>query len=206
MVEIGFFGIHSEDIVMHIAKFFRLAGQNVAIFDEECSYSMCPFPVISNRDDIKPYEKETDVLLTIAGEHVSLLERCSRVVIITDRQPNNARRIAEALLFRRSLEDILFIRDTFPQEYDDTYIARLLGMEKTLVSVPFSENDLRIRCRLQDGKMYKLKKLSKPMLSGLCTLFKTLSETDEKEIYRILRKEGKRKWESYLHFSHHARG
>ncbi len=220
---IGFAGVPCEDIMLHIAKVLRINGKQVKMADVSGSGYLKSALCADKKDvseDGSLYLTDTQVISSVffpeaAGDETVLCylgfreciyDELDFLVVVTDRMPVNAKRAGEILKDHNREKAFVIIRDTFVQEYDDSYVLFLMGCKgDRYASVPFSDKDMRVRCRIQNGLPYKVSALSQEMTAAVGALLDHCKEGSEEMLKETARKERSGRWGRLWSFGHRYR-
>ncbi|MBP5248477.1 MAG: hypothetical protein J6Z46_00555 [Lachnospiraceae bacterium] len=220
---IGFAGVPCEDIMLHIARILKMNGKQVKMADVSATgylKSALGEDGKHAEEDGPLYLRETEVfssvffpeasgdetVLCYLGFRECIYDELDFLVIVTDRMPVNARKTGEMLKGFDTRNAFVIIRDTFVQEYDDSYVLFLLGRTGDgYASVPFSDGDMRVRCRIQNGLPYKVSSLSQEMTAALGALLDHFGERSEEMLKETARKERSGRWGRLWSFGHRYR-
>ena len=197
---VGFVGYESEDIVLYLAKILYTFEKKVAIVDrteQELFLELLEVGVEreGEYDGIwvtsQGVEKERyDIIFLMFGYrlmHPKLYE-CEILVMVTDGVPAHASLLRKIGQWER--ETCLVMRNLVEMKYGEQYLKMLTGQtELACFSIPYEEQDIRIRYCIGADTEICIRKLSKEMKQMLIQLFLWLfPKYEEKELKKSMRK------------------
>lgn len=197
---IGFVGYESEDIVLYIAKILYAFEKRVAIVDRTEQEMILELLEVGEEREgeyegiwitSQGVEKERyDIVFFLFGYrlmHPKLYE-CENLVMVTDGVPAHASLLRKIGQWERIT--CLVMRNLVAMKYGEQYLKMLTGQtEISCFSIPYVEQDIRIRCCLGTDTEVCIRKLSKEMKQTLIQLFLWLfPQYQERELKKKIRK------------------
>lgn len=197
---IGFVGYESEDIVLYLAKFLCAFKKKVAIVDRTEQEMLLELLEMKTEQEgeykgiwitSQGIEKEQyDIVFFVFGYrlmHPKLYE-CEKLVMVTDGVPAHASLLRKVGQWERT--QCFIIRNLVAMKHGEQYLKMLAGQSQTLCFViPYTEQDIRMRCYLGGDTEIYIRKLSKEMKEIVVKLFLWIfSEYEEKEVKRIIKR------------------